>query len=125
MKGRDLIQIIQEYGEEKKVVILLDRHERLSEPIESVDVLSIAGEDVIAIPSDDLTEHGRKINIFMENYDKKVNDCETLLAKIRMEINRKRRIGVNYSVEVKERATLNAQKQAYIQASADFESLLD
>ena len=61
-------------------------------------------------------------------YSKKISDCEKLLIDSRIKNAAKRRAGATHEERVQmlhERQILNAQRQAYIQAHVDIESVLD
>lgn len=60
----------------------------------------------------------------MFEYTKKIENCDTLIAAYTEEIRGLRNQGQSTESERKDRAIVQAQKQAYIQAKVDFESLL-
>ena len=65
------------------------------------------------------------IDSLKSEYRKKEDNCTVLLNSLNEEIRQGRRIGKDYTQLRKEQARLSAQKQAYVQAFYDIDSLLD
>ena len=71
------------------------------------------------------------IEKLIKDYDSKISDCDTLIKTQRKGLSKYRR-GENTSEDeddrkaiLKERAIAQAQRQAYVQAKYDIDSLLD
>lgn len=76
----------------------------------------------------DTKELTLQIGKLKRDYDAKIDDCDTLIDCQRKSISRLRRVsGAEDDVAAlrKERAITQAQRQAYVQARADIDSLLD
>lgn len=67
----------------------------------------------------------QKIEKSIAEYSLKAGDCDKLLASLQIRIISERKAGNDTNDLRKEQAVLFAQRQAYIQASVDFDSLLD
>tara|TARA_R110002096_G_scaffold215109_1_gene402856 strand:- start:33 stop:254 length:222 start_codon:yes stop_codon:yes gene_type:complete len=67
------------------------------------------------------------IEYLIEQYKQKEKDCDTLLSVIAKRITEYRRSGDEISIQTqrREQAILFAQRQAYVQARADIDSLID
>ena len=66
-----------------------------------------------------------EIERFIEEYERKIQDCNKLIAIASDEICKARKSGDEQSALRKSQASLFAQYHAYCQAKADFDSLLD
>jgi hypothetical protein len=68
-----------------------------------------------------------EINKLLVEYQLKIKDCDTLLA-IRYQLIGESRQSKNHDLSAalrKEKAIIEARKQAYVQAKADIDSLID
>jgi len=65
------------------------------------------------------------IEKMMLEYDRKIEDCDTQIRHQRKAISICRRSDENCSQLRKERAIVQAQRQCYVQAKYDFDSLID
>ena len=66
-----------------------------------------------------------EIEKFIAEYERKINDCEKLLDLVQQEITTARRAKECYTHLRKSQSMLHAQRNAYWQSKADFDSLLD
>ena len=66
-----------------------------------------------------------EIEKFIAEYEQKIKNCEELLAHVRDQITAARKAKEGYAHLRKSQSILHAQCNAYYQAKADFDSLLD